>query len=103
MPTWVSPAYTATDIIRRAARLCNERLVVEGRDPQRTIDYYTAFNDAMKAVATTRYWYFLARECAFASKSGQSTYVLTRPTVACRFAAFRSSTRRWSWTVPPTR
>lgn len=76
MPDWLDPSSTVASVIAEAARLRGERNVVEGKDPQRLNDYYSAFNRAMQAVGGARTWWFLNRESAFATKDGQRTYAM---------------------------
>ncbi len=65
---------SAAEIIRRAAIDNDEGLVADGRAPARLLRYYDVLNDFLQSMARGRSWWFLQRECSFATKSGLKTY-----------------------------
>lgn len=72
---YVSNIDTVPNIIRRAARIMDERGVEQQKETGgRLQDYYDAFNTFMRSLGNTRDWLFLRHRGAFATKAEQRAY-----------------------------
>lgn len=87
---------TADEIVRRAAIDNSEGLIARGQDPARLLVYYEALNDFIQSMCRSRDWWFLQRECSFATKSGQKTYDMrlqASSTITFSTSAFLTATQ----------